>query len=336
MLTSRIAIAGLAFLLTASASAQDEVKATKLEKELNNPSGVVVHPKSGHVYISSASGVLHYKPGKKGETELHTEIGGYGNDVYGKGPKYNIGPLGVAFLNGNHLVVGDGSRPDGEELVRIFKISTEEHSEQKETDAVQTLGPITKSELTVKGEGNFYGVAVGAGAVFVTCNGDDTKGWVAKAEIKGGKVGELKPFISTKEATEVDAPVAITVSPDAKSVVVGQGGEVGVPGDALLTFYDPASGKLQKSVETGLSDITGLAYSPKTGKLYATDFSWAAPDDAGLFEIDPESGDAKKIIALEKPTGLAFDKRGRLYITEFGADGESKKTGALRRIRPGL
>ena len=109
-----------------------------------------------------------------------------------------------------------------------------------------------------------------------------------------------------------------------------------MPGDSLLTFYDPASGKLQKSLETGLSDITGLAYSPKTGKLYATDFSWAAPDDAGLFELNPETGEATKIISLQKPTGLAFDKRGRLYITEFGADGETKPTGSLRRIRPGL
>ena len=68
---------------------------------------------------------------------------------------------------------------------------------------------------------------------------------------------------------------------------------------------DPKTGKLKKSLKTGLSDLTGLAYSPKTGKLYATAFSWSAPDKGGLFRLDV-NGDqvkAEKILSLDKPTG---------------------------------
>ncbi len=50
---------------------------------------------------------------------------------------------------------------------------------------------------------------------------------------------------------------------DGASLVVGQMGEMNVPGDSLLCMYDAATGKLQKSLKTGLHDIAGLAYSPK-------------------------------------------------------------------------
>ncbi len=43
----------------------------------------------------------------------------------GSGPKYDIGPLGLAFLDKDHLVVGDGSRKEGEDFVRVYKIPGE-------------------------------------------------------------------------------------------------------------------------------------------------------------------------------------------------------------------
>ena len=60
--------------------------------------------------------------------------------------------------------------------------------------------------------------------------------------------------------------------------------------------------------ETGLYDITALAYSPKTGLLYATDFAWMAPAEGGLFRIDAAASGVKttKIASLERPTALAF------------------------------
>ena len=59
--------------------------------------------------------------------------------------------------------------------------------------------------------------------------------------MKGAKVGSFSRAIATKELTDVDAPVAITVAPDG-SLAVGQMGEISMPGDGLLTFYDAATG----------------------------------------------------------------------------------------------
>jgi hypothetical protein len=90
---------------------------------------------------------------------------------------------------------------------------------------------------------------------------------------------------------------------------------------------------------TNLHDITGLAYSP-SGKLYATDFAWAAPADGGLFRLDvtkngnSTSVKAVKITSLDKPTAMAFDKEGNLYVTVFGTakEGSQAKPGQLIKI----
>lgn len=364
------AIALFAGLFVAgSALAQDDaeekpqVVAKTLVTNLLNPSGLAIHPDTGHVFIANRHGVYRYLPdeadkSKKIVIETHTPQ----KDVYGKGPMYDVGPLGLAFLDKDHLVVGDGSRPDGSELVFVYKVGPEPPAEPAAEDsAVYTLGPIVAQEgVTAMGEGNFYGVAIGAGAIFFTSNGDDTKGWIAKIEVKKAEaeeegeegkwtLGELLPGIATKEATNVDAPVAITFSPDGKELVVGQMGEINVPGDSLLTFYDPASGELKRNYTTGLHDIAGLAYSPKTGKLYAADFAWLdsakeegeeTEAEGGLFELAIEGDEVKatRVLKLDKPTAIAFDKEGNLYLTEFGtaAEGDTKNPGSLSIIKAGL
>ena len=276
--------------------------------------------------------------------KAQVEIGGFPTDIYGKGPKYNVGPLGLAFWDDEHLIVGDGTRPDGDELVRIYKIGKEAAHKDlvpiHEDAAVATLGPIKASEESAKGEGNFYGVATNGKVIFITCNGDDTKGWIAKRTAAEGKPGALKLSIATKVATEVDAPVPVIFGPYG-DLIVGQMGEVSTPpGDSLLTIYDPETGKLKKKYKIGLNDVAGLAYSPKTKKLYATDYSWSDPKAGGLFRLDINGDEVKavKIASLDKPTALAFDKSGALYVAVFGtvAEGSDKPAGALLKFDVGL
>jgi DNA-binding beta-propeller fold protein YncE len=315
---------------------------------LDNPSGVTVHPNTGHVFVTSNQGVFRFVSGSGKSpvtpNRIYLEVEGFPTDVYGKGPKYNIGPLGCTLWGTDRLIVPDGSQPDGEEVIRIYKIADELPAKPRKVAETEfVVGPIKGNpDAGYKGEGNYYAAAVWNDTIYVTANGDDTKGWIVASKIVDGKPGELTGAIATKEATQVDAPVAITVTPDGSSLVVGQMGEVNVPGDSLLTFYDK-EGKLTKNLKTGLNDITGLAYSPKTGKLYATDFAWAEEIKAngGLFElvIEGEEVKPKKIVSLDRPTALAFDKEGGLYITVFGtgkATTEGKPTGGLLRLEPGL
>jgi DNA-binding beta-propeller fold protein YncE len=319
----------------------EDAKVDEVVGGLSNPCGVAVQPGTGHVFVSdSATGrVCRVVDGK-----LQDVIGGSAKDVYGKGPFYDIGPLGLLFLDQNTLVVGDGGLKDGEEVLRVFTVpEAGKPALNYDGDAKAKLGPLEKTDDMV-GEGNLYGLAATKTAIYVTCNGDDTKGWIAKAEIDGSKFGKLERSIATKEQVEVDAPVGITVSSRGE-IVVGQMGEVNKPKDSLLTFYSAKTGQKILNLETGLHDISGVAYSPKTGLLYATDFAWIAPEEGGLYRLDAENKGGSqslktvKIASLDKPTALAFAPDGTLYITVVGpkkADENAPKEGKLLKIAPGL
>jgi DNA-binding beta-propeller fold protein YncE len=327
------AIAGF----TSFALAQN-AKVEEVVGGLSNPCGVAVQPGTGQAYLSdSANGRVCRVNGGK----LEDVITGSPKDVYGKGPFYDIGPLGLVFSSdGKSLIVGDGGYKDGEECVRVYTVpESGKPAINYEKDASQKLGPLAAME-GVLGEGNLYGLALTSSALYITCNGDDTKGWIAKADLNGTKFGKLERWLPTKEAVEVDAPVAITVNRQG-DLVVGQFGEVNKPQDSLLTFYSTKTGKMLENHETKLYDITGLAYSPKTGQLYATDFAWMKPDEGGLYRIDASRTGVKtsKIASLDKPTALAFAPDGTLYITVIGPKGENEnasKQGKLLKVAPGL
>jgi len=326
-------LCALLVLALAPWATAEEAKVETILSGLSNPAGVAVQPGTGHVFVSDSAAGRIVKVDPKNPGKAEDVVTGFGKDVYGKGPMYDIGPLGLAFLDAKTLVVGGGDHPDGSELVYIFDVSG--GKPQTADQAKFKVGPIGPSDDSPMGEGNFYGVAVGEGAVFLTSNGDDTKGWVVRFEWKDGKPGPLKPFIATKPLVEVDAPVGITIN-HRGLIVVGQMGEINLPKDSLLTFYAPKSGKLVRKDKTDLYDIAGLAYS-KEGRLYAVDFAWMATDQGGLFRLEDDGQGgvkAAKITALDKPSAIAAGADGSLYVTVFGTakEGSDEKPGTLVRI----
>jgi DNA-binding beta-propeller fold protein YncE len=342
----------LAFLPSARVLGQEH-KPEPVLVNLVNPCGVTIQQQTGFVYVSSRYGVYCYDPSykKSKDHKAWVVIDGYPEHVgvWEIGPKYDVGPLGLAFLDNDRLVVGGGSRKPGEDLVRIYRVPSKPLGTQewmKEETAAATLGPIKSGKDTLKGEGTFYGVAVGASAIWVTCQGDDSKGWVAKAEIKTAtssdlKLGELKPLIQTKTVTETALPTAITFTPDGKELLVGQMGDTESDAtDSILAFYDPTNGSLKRKLKAGLRDLTGLAYSPKTKTLYATDLASKSSYNGGLYSLAIEGDNVKatKIAPLEKPTALAFDAAGHLYVSILGPSEKTRGTdpGALIYFKPGL
>ncbi|MBA2115034.1 hypothetical protein [Bremerella alba] len=326
------------FLATAT---QAQIKPEVILEGLKCPSGVAVQPETGTVFVAetAASQIIRVVDGK-----AEVVVKEFPHDEYGKGPVYQIGPLGLAFINKSRLVVGDGSLKDGEEVVRVYDVP-ENGKEALSADAGKKTNPLA-ADGDVPGEGNFYAVAVDADDVYTTANGDDKKGWVARLKLEKEGLGKLERYIATKESVDVDAPAAITISPR-REVVVGQMGEINDQKDSLLTFYDQKSKKLLMSLPAEMFDLVGLAYSPKTGRLYGVDYSWADPKQGGLYRLDAVRRDGKqvvkatKLIDLDQPTALAFNDAGELFVTVFGnGDGadESKTpaTGKLLKIGEGL
>lgn len=331
-------ILSLLLLLTETfaATAADEFEV--ISEGLSNPTGVAIQPGTGHIFVaeSAAGRVIRIVDGQAEEA-----ITGFPQDIYGQGPEYKIGPLGLAFFDETKLVVSGGEQVDTEEVIRVFELPEAGEPPIAADDATTVLGPLD-AEGELRAEGDYYGVALTPQALYVTANGDDTQGWVVRSPITGTRFGDLERWLATKEAVEVDAPVGITISPRGE-IVVGQMGEIGAHRDSLLTFYSANEGSLLLKLETDLYDITALAYSPE-GHLYALDFAWSDSEEGGLFRLDKSSErsadtcDALKILSLDKPTALAFGDDGSLYITLFGttAEGSDQPDGQLIRIMPGL
>jgi len=112
--------AGLAAVMMGSPNAAAEVKTETIVSGLNNPCGVAIQPETGHVFVSDsgAGKIIRIVNGKAEDV-----VTGSAKDVYGKGPMYDIGPLGMVFLDKNTLVVGDGGYKDGEEYVRVYTVT---------------------------------------------------------------------------------------------------------------------------------------------------------------------------------------------------------------------
>lgn len=308
-----------------------EPKITVVVEGLNNPTAVV-QQKGGDLFVaeSGAGRVVRIVAGKAEEAIVGSPL-----DKYGKGPIYDIGPLGLAFVDEKQLAVGDGGYQDGQECIRIFEVPARGAEAVKYDAAVTTLGPLAATQ-ELKGEGNLYGlVNVPGQGLFVTCNGDDAKGWIARSFLNGTKWQPLTRHIATKEATGVNAPGGITLASDGM-LVVGQMGTIDVAKDSRLTMYHPKTGKLLLNLETGLHDITGLGYSPK-GLLYAVDFAWMAPSEGGLFRLDARKTDggqavkATRIATLDRPTAMCFAE-GALYVTVLGSPKDGPKPGKLLKI----
>jgi hypothetical protein len=307
---------------------------------LYNPSGIAIRPgasaEEAEIFISDSGHLKVVKmkvsePGKAVDV-----ITDFPKDIYGKGPMYDIGPLGLAFLNPSTLVVGGGGHVDSEEILRVYKLP-EDGSAIKADQMDHHVGPIPKGDVSTTGEGNFYALAQTADAIYVSSNGDDTKGWVLKAPIEANKLTGLTGFIATKEATQVDAPVGITMNPKGY-IVVGQMGEINAPNDSLLTFYSPEDGAMKLNLETGLFDIAALAYSP-TERLFALDFAWMDSTQGGLFRLEKteeEGGTqgvkANKLVSLDKPAAMAFAPDGTLYVVVFGTAEEGAENPASGKL----
>lgn len=308
-----------------------DVKVDKVLENIDNPSGVAIQPETDTVFVadSGAGRIIRVVDGKAKDVITDFPI-----DEYGEDPTYKIGPLGLTFLDKDTLVVGGGGNPDGEELVRIYTVPAPDKDPIKADQMKTSAGPLAAVGEVV-GEGNFYAVAANEGAIYTTCNGDDTKGWIARADRKT-ELGELTKFIATKEQVNVDAPVGLTIGPDGH-LVVGQMGEITAEPDSLLTFYGSVSGTMLLNLETGLRDITGLGYSPASGQLYALDFAWDDASQGGLFRLDGEGSgknqtcNAVKISSLDKPTAMAFAANNTLYVTIFG----TPKKDAKKDEKPG-
>lgn len=318
-----------------------KVKLETIAAGLDNPCGITFRPATNELLVSeSGSGRIVLLPADKPGKPTPV-VTGFPVRPAPAPFSFDVGPLGITFLDRLTFAVGTGGDKKGRDVVAIFSLSAGDKPLTFET-ARRKLGPIRPEADGKNAEGFFYGVANVPTALFATSHGDDASGWISRAFLidSAGKAADFKPLINTKSLSGVGGPMALVLSKRGE-LVVGECGSFDKPHGAAISFYSPKDkGRLLLSVPTGLSNITGLAYSPRSAYLYALDLSWSDTKEAGLYRIDATrengrmSAKAVKITPLDRPTAMTFASDGTLYVTQLGptADGMKEKQGQVVRI----
>ncbi len=324
-----LAIVALAWNLRAAEPAK--IQTDVFLSALDNPVAVTLRPGTNELLISEsgAGRVLHATIDQPNQaTPLLT---GFAPGDAPSGLGFKAGPLGIAFIDRNSFVVGTGGGKPGQDVIKLFVMPTGAKTLALES-ARQTLGPFPAGSESSTGEGFFYSLATLPDVVLATSHGDDA-GYILRAVgLQGKMFSALRPLVKTKVVTGAGNPTAITINKRGE-LVVGQSASFDKPHDAVLSFFNPKNGKLLLSLPTDLHDIFGLAYHPQSGNLYAIDFALVDGKDAGLYRIDAVRKDGKpaaagvKIASLQRPTSLAFNTDGVLFVTVLGDGKDDGKNG---------
>jgi hypothetical protein len=142
---------------------------------------------------------------------------------------------------------------------------------------------------------------------------------VWKVPIRANMLGEMSR-LEIQSQRQVMHPATLTVSE--QGYVLAWNGPLERGGDARLMFVNPVNGQVALEFETDIQQIEGMAYSPKSGNLFAVARTEA--DNEGLFRIDDARTPGEQKIAVTKlaniarPTALAFGPEGALYVTTVG------------------
>ncbi len=236
----------------------------------------------------------------------------------------------MAFLNQNTLLTGEGALKQGDEIVRVFDLPAD-GKPLKFDDAKQILHPTADAKSQSQRlrqflrPGFYFHCPVRKSPTAPMTRPGCSKPISRATEL----YDELKPFVQNKAVTKIDALLGIA-SVYHGFLVLGPRRRNEKPDakgrhQSLLAFYNAKSGNLLMSLPTGLHDITGLAYSPKSGRLYAVDFAWDDPSQGGLYRLDAATIDnrsgvkAVKMTSLDKPSALVFASDNVLYVTTFGS-----------------
>jgi len=308
---------------------------------LNSPTGLAIRPGSNQagpyeLFIAEggAARVVRIVTDKPRETR--EAITGFLQISSAAEPALQLGPTGLAFLTRTKLVVCGSGQQASPGILSVYLLP-DDGSTIDAAAPDHAAGPIHAGDSSTSSKQNFFGIAKTESALFTTWAGESA-GWILKSGIEANRLAYLQPLITPKQTASLGAPTGIAINPSPRPpfLVVAYRGSFETPRDSTLSFYLSASAALAMSLETGLHDLSALAYSP-TGQLYAADFSKKDELSGGVYRLDDanlngqQTCQAIKIASIPRPTALAFAPDGTLYVTTFGAS-DSKTQGAIIKI----
>jgi hypothetical protein len=335
----------VSLLVSSIAAAADDVRVETVLSDLRGPSGIAIRQVPGvesyEIFVAEAGAgrIVRLSSDKPdaGEEAITGFIASTDDDDLVRLP----GPHGLLFLDPNRLVVA-GSEGEDRPFVRLYELSDAKKpmtAEQHETQAAPTTG----EEGSDDNVASFHSVArtlandkVPDFLVLSAINKNRTANlW--RLTVRSGTIGELSPL---GKDGPVASSMAIAVEPRGYIVVV-RPDERDESSISRMEFVNPMDGRSVVKVPIKLAGIAGVAYSPRSGNLFAISHSSRGSNRSGIYRIDlDESSGASELSAnatfvaeVQRPTALAFGPDGGLYVTSLGND---RRGGSLQKISDGL
>jgi hypothetical protein len=309
---------------------------------LKNPRGVAVRPDgSGEAYevfvAESGAGRVVKISGDKPEKPIDV-IAGIASKPAIDDNSASIGIQSICFLDHMRLVVAGGE--DGAPFARLYELPEPASPLSSDQHKAEANMPETGKEPGFDPH-IFRSIArtqpndrVGDYLLIAAPTDHETAGLVY-IPVRSGTLGDAVParLKNTGNELQIDG------------IAVGNNGYVVVasisPADSgqssKLAFFSPLDRRIVMQIPTELPRIVALAYSPKSGNLYAANSLSADDRSAGIYRIDASgkpnapSCAVVKVADVRRPTALSFAPDGALYVTSIG-DSKSYEAGVLLKL----
>lgn len=306
------------------------VAVQKVLTGLKNPRGVAVRPDiagdSCEIFVAeSGAGRVIKVFSDKPEKPIDI-VSGFSSKPAADDNLQSAGVQSVMFLDHMRIVVAGGD-DDSSPFVRLYELP--EPASPLTVDQHKQEVNVAESDKEPKLDAHvFRGMArtqpndrVGD-VLLVPAWRDHEPAGLVYIPVRSGTLGDAVP-VRLKNADAEFGFGGIAVGNSGYVVVAGESGRDSNQ-SSTLAFFSPLDRRIVMQIPTDLRRIVALAYSPKTGNLYAANFPTTDDAHAGVYRIDASDKPsataciAVKIADAPRPTALAFAPDGTLFVTSVG------------------
>jgi hypothetical protein len=336
-----IAVDAVAAIAASPVKASDPL-VTKVASGLNGPYAIAVQPDSGshnEIFVGeSGAGRVIRISADRADASVEA-ITGFPQRATSKPQASAPGIASLFFVDHSRLVVAGGGEQGP--FLRLYELPDSGGAigldDQKQNLEDSTAG---NSEHDADVNHVFHSIARTrandrVADLLLLAASVKAKGSLWKIPLRANTLSDIAAFPITGDNGEVRSVDAVAVSNTGYvtlATTLTQNGE-----DHLaLCFLDPIDGRIRLKVPVDLQTVSGLAYNPVTGDLFAA--GQESELRSGIYRLDDagETGTprckAKKIASFPLATALTFASEATLFATALDKADKSESSGSVFKV----